>query len=467
MNTQVADNYSDFPDDDVGPVFVKSRRSFSVEGIARSIKNFATLSEALRMLGAAVLVTSMSVFLLKSWDQGNDIGRYLMLLAQTGLLTAAGFAMSHGLRETRGARIFFGLALVSIPANFTILGALVFSVFSWDIAPVDVPHYALWQIGSLAGTGVTFAGALLALIPVTLFCFAILARQSSKALSLHFLLLNALLLLPIRGSMAAGTIALIGVAYALFVISKVTARDRSLKTGEGKFALATLFIPVGIILFRSMYFYQVDSLMIAMVSMSLFLAARQVSLFPDRSARIAAVLETLSLPIAMIVSLSLADALRPLLTSAMAGPAFAGIFTLLSMDLLRRTESGALARIITMTVSVAVAIGFSTSVFDYPSALTAILCMSAGAVLLLMGVSIRSRIAATFGVLTLVAGALFGFDPLVELVLDSSWIDLAIFGAVAITLGSVLDRHGVVIKLRLVKWFDAISEQRARVAIES
>jgi hypothetical protein len=467
MNTQAADNFTDFRDVDDDPVFVKRRRSFSVEGIARSVRNFATLSEALRMLGAAVLVASMSVFLLQGWSEGNDIGRYLMLLTQTVLLAAAGFAMSHGLRETRGARIFFGLSLVSIPANFTILGAMVYSVFSWDIAPIDVPDYALWQIDSFAGAGVTFAGAMLVLVPVALFCFAILARQSAKTLSLHFLLLNSLLLLPIRGSIAVGTVALAGVLYALLVIGKLSAKDRSLKTAEGKFALATLFIPVGIILFRSMYFYQVDSLMIAVISMSAFLAARQVSLFPDRSARVAALLEGLSVPIALVASMSLADALRPVLTSALAGPAFSTIFALLALDILRRTDSSTLASIITMTVSVAVAVGFLLGVSSQPGPLTALLCIAAGATLLLAGVSIHSRIASMFGVLTLIGGAVFGFQEILDLIFTSSWVELAVFGACAIALGSVIDRHGVVIKLRLVKWFDEIGEQRAQIAVEN
>ena len=165
MNTQVADGYTDFTDAQDGPVFVKSRRSFSVDGIAQSIRNFATLSEALRILGAAVLVASMSVFLLQGWSEGNDISRYLLLLTQTGLLAAAGFAMSHGLRETKGARIFFGLALGSIPANFTILGALLYSVFQWDGGLINYPDYAHWQIENLAGTGATLGGAMVVLIP--------------------------------------------------------------------------------------------------------------------------------------------------------------------------------------------------------------------------------------------------------------------------------------------------------------
>ena len=122
MNTRVAQG----PNIDHGPQFVPSHSRFDVDRILYSIRNFATVSEALRILGAAILLASMSLFLLQGWNEGNDIRRYLMLLAQTGLLTAAGFALSHGLKETKGARLFFGLALVSIPANFTILGALLY-----------------------------------------------------------------------------------------------------------------------------------------------------------------------------------------------------------------------------------------------------------------------------------------------------------------------------------------------------
>ena len=54
-----------------------------------------------------------------------------------------------------------------------------------------------------------------------------------------------------------------------------------------------------------------DSLMIAMVGMVFFLSARQASLFPDRSARLANALQVISWPIAMIVALALTDAFEP------------------------------------------------------------------------------------------------------------------------------------------------------------
>ncbi len=467
MNTRVADGYGDYLSDDEGPVFVRSRARFSVEGIMQSVRNFATLSEALRILGAAVLLASMSVFLLQGWNDGNDIRRYLLLLTQTGLLAAAGFAMSHGLKEAKGARIFFGLALVSIPANFTILGALLYSVFQWDAGLTNYPEYASWQIENIASTGVTLGGAMLVLLPVTIFCFAIMARQSAKSLTLHFLMLNALLLLPIRSSLAAGTIALIGILYALFIVGKLAGTDRSLKTGEGKFALATLFIPLGIILFRSMYFYQVDSLMLAMVSLALFLSARQVSLFPDRSARLAVLLETLSLPFAMLAALSLTNAFAPSLLQGLAAPLFAAVYTVMALDVLRRTGSRKLRKVTSASISLTVSLSFTLGVASAPSALTALLSLTAGAMLVLWGVSGRKPFVMFGGLVTAAAGVMLGFDEIVQLVISSSWIDLALFGASAIALGSVVDRHGVAIKLRLDKWFNTIGEPKDQIALES
>jgi len=466
MNTRAAAGFAELGKADNGPTFVPRRRGLSADAIAESLRNFATLSEALRVLGAAVLVASMSVFLLQGWSEGNDMRRYLLLLTQTGLLTAAGFMLSHGLRETKGARIFFGLALVSVPANFTILGALLYSVFQWDAGLINYPDYAHWQIDNIASTGVTVGGAVLVLVPVTLFCFAIMARHSAKPLSLHFLLLNTLLLLPIRGSMAAGTIALLGVFYALLVLSKRSASDRSLKTGEGRFALATLFVPIGIILFRSMYFYQVDSLMVAMVSMAAFLAARQVSLFPDRGPRFAVLLEVLSVPLAFIFSMALTDALIPMIDNALAGPLFATAFSLLALDMLRRTESRVFARILVAATCLVVALSFSFGVASDPGALTAILGFTAGTILLLTGLSMHRHVATLSGIGTLFVAVTFGLEPIWQLVIASSWVDLAIFGAGAIILGSVVDRHGVVIKLHLLRWFDALAERREHPAPE-
>lgn len=467
MNTRVARALDDNFEGRGGPQFNPSSSRFDIDRILHSIRNFATLSEALRILGAAVLVASMSLFLMQGWSEGNDIRRYLMLLAQTGLLAAAGFALSHGLKEAKGARLFFGLALVSIPANFTILGALLYSVFQWDGALTTYPGYATWQIENIASTGVTLVGAMFVLLPVTVFCFAIMARHSARTLSLHFFALNMMLLLPIRSSFAAGTVALLGTVYALYVVRQAAAKDRALKTTEGRFALITLFIPAGIILFRSMYFYQVDSLMVAMLSMAAFLAARQASLFPDRSPRVAFALDTLSLPIALTFAFAITDALVSNMTWTLTAPVFSIAYTALAFDLLRRAESARLASAIGVSISALVSASFILGVAIEPGALMAFLGLIAGGLLLMSGIALRHRITSVAGVATVVASGFLGFEALITLVLTSSWIDLAIFGACAITLGSVLDRHGVAINLYLARKFGSISQHGEEIELDN
>lgn len=449
-----------------GPHFVPSTSRFEIDNVLQSIRSVASISEALRVLGAGVLLASMSLFILQGWSDGNDIRRYLMLLAQTGLLCAAGFALSHGLKETKGARLFFGLALVSVPANFVLLSALVYSVVQWDGALTTVPGYATWQIESFAGTGLTLAGAMMILLPVSLFCFAIMARHSARYLSLNFFVLNMLLLIPIRSSLPSGAVALVGTLFALYTVKKVIRRDAALKTAEGKFALATLFIPAGIILFRSMYFYQVDSVLIAMLSLTAFLAARQVSTFPERNPRIALGLESLSMPLALVFALALTDAFAAQLAPAVNSLIFTFSYAVLSWDVVRRTESPRLVKVIGTSVSIAAALSFTMSVIAEPSALSAFFCLGAGALILMSGIALRNWSACVVGVVTVGASVIFGLDAMLTLIITSSWIDLGIFGALAIATGSVLDRHGVAIKLRLTKSFAAKDNPGRELALD-
>ncbi|MDH3990501.1 MAG: hypothetical protein OEV34_15305, partial [Gammaproteobacteria bacterium] len=119
-----------------------------------------------------------------------------------------------------------------------------------------------------------------------------------------------------------------------------------------------------------------------------------------------------------------------------------------------------------MLTSTVVAASFSFSIAGNPGALNAMLSLAAGSILMLAGLSMRSHVAAFAGIVTLFVATIFGFESVWELVMTSSWVDLAVFGACAITLGSIVDRHGVVIKLHLVRWFDALGQRREQIALE-
>ena len=254
--------------------------------------------------------------------------------------------------------------------------------------------------------------------------------------------------------------------YALHVVSKLPRQNRALKTGEGKFALITLFIPLGIILFRSMYFYQVDSLMVAMVAMAFYLAARQASLFPGRNDRIALTLDTLSIPLASIVALSIADAFGPTIGAAFQGPLAALTYCAMAFDLMYRTASHRLAQFAGISVSLSLALSFSLSAAAWPGAATAILALLVGTVLLLAGATLKDRIAILTGIGTMLAGVLFGLEAIVRLIANSGWVELAVFGGAAIALASVLDRHGVGVQMRLRKWLESAGLRHREIALD-
>ena len=425
--------------------------------VLKSVKNFATLSEALRILGAMIIVASMSVFMLQGWQQGNDIQRYLMLLAQTGLLTAGGFVLSHGLKETKGARIFFGLALISIPANFTILSALLYSIRQWDGGLSSYPEFATWQAVDPSAAAFTLLGALAALTPIAMFCFAIMARRSAIQLSLHFLLINALLLIPIRSSAAIGVVALAGTIYALSAIGRLTKSDKALSTPEGRFALTILFIPIGIILFRSLYFYEADSLLIGMLMTAIYVTLRQISLLSMRREYVPHLLELVSLPVAFIAATSFAVVVEGFLRYEYMAPTFAIVFAAFALDIVRRSTSSSVSAVAGACASIATCLSlvFNVTVFTNPT--TAFMCLIGGCVMLLVGRGSADRLATLAGCVTIAAGVVFGLGEMVSMILRSSWVDLAVFGASAIVLGSVLERHGASIQLRLSKWLAGVT----------
>jgi hypothetical protein len=373
--------------------------------------------------------------------------------------------MSYGLKEAKGARIFFGLALVSVTANFTILGALIYSVFQFDNALTTYPGYATWQIADIASIGATTAGALLVLVPIALFCFMVMARQSAKELTLAFVPLNALLLIPVRESVIAGALALAGTAFAVWTVRRLLQKDSALQTGEGRFAMLSLFVPIGIVLFRSMYFYDVDSLMVAMLSAAIFIALRQASVFPSRHKLLAALLDVAALPTALVTAVALAASFKYLDIEVLA-PLTGLVYAALAGDVLRRTGSRIVAGLAAFTASFAIAIAFVLAIAVEPSIWMALSTLAAGVMLGLVGSWLKSRSAMIAGVLTMLAAVTFGFDDFVDLVTASNWITLAIIGAAAIALGSLLERHGVAIKLAIIQRADALAQKREEAVLD-
>lgn len=242
--------------------------------LIEKLENLMSLSKLLRILGVCGVLASMSLFLLEGWSQGNDIQRYLKLLAQTGLLTAAGFGVTYLLKEYKSARLFFALSLISVTANFTILGALIYSMVQWDGALLDYPAALTWQSVSATIFWPVFAGSVLLLSVVSYFSFSIFNRKSAWPLTLTFLSLNSVLLLPLRESFAVAALLGFSMLVAIRLIRHLVQEKSYVATPEAKFTFLTLFIPATIVLARAVSLYNMDQVLSITLSAMVYLALR-------------------------------------------------------------------------------------------------------------------------------------------------------------------------------------------------
>ena len=419
---------------------------------AQLFSSFEKLSGLLRILGASVLVAAMSVFLLQNWDSGNDINRYLLLLAHTVILAAVGLASGHWIRENKGARLFLALALGSVAVNFTILGSLIFSRFWGDELLILYPQFATWRAESLISALITAGGSFVILAPVTYLGFLTLARRSAAHLTLLSMLSNAALLLPFRSSMAV-TALLIGLTLVLIhQLAAASRRDNTLQNAEGRFARVVPLLPLGIMLGRSLYLYSIDAFLVTAGGLMVFAILRQVSLQMGMKSRLRIGIERLSVFPALVTAGSSAWLISDTFpaTDVYSLPVAGIVFACMMFELsLRSIGGGAGFRRI---ASIGLAASALVNLFMVGGIMAAALCLLVGLALIIYGGSVQQRVIAGLGLVTLLFGLGFQVSYAIDAFDFGSWGSLALLGTAAIIAGSILERHGVNIKTRVTTW---------------
>ncbi len=247
---------------------------------SRSGPSRRSLLTILRVFGACAVIASLSLFLIEGWKDGNDLSRYIKLLAQTGLITGGGIFLSLIVKEAKGARVFFGLALAATVANFTILGALTYSIFQLDGALGDYPSMLKWAAVEPLIFLPLALGAIALLSLVARFSFGIFARAEANRLTVSFLALNSLLLIPARDASYASIIAAIALIAAAQITAKIIKQNTLLLTTEAKCALACLFLPGLVIVARALGLYAVDELLLLTICCLCYGGLRSVMSMP-------------------------------------------------------------------------------------------------------------------------------------------------------------------------------------------
>lgn len=418
----------------------------------RFVNQMFDLPRMLRSIGAISLLAAISIFLFQGWENGNDVYRYMLLLGHTMGLAVIGFASGHWLKESKGARLLLMIALASIPANFAILGAFMYSQASMDALNVVYPSVAHWQVDSLSTAIVANIAGLLLLAPVAWLGFLVLSRKSALRLTVLFMVTNAALVLPVR---TPEYIAILLIALTLLVAKqsfKSATADTALRTPEGVIARLLLYVPLGVILGRNIWLYAADGFMFAVSSIIVFILFRQVAIQLSRYSRLRKALEIASIVPALTFGLGVCAVVSDVMTQDLVWmlPVFAISVSTLLIELSTRVAEGALVyrRFAAALVSVAVV----SNLILFSNVATAAVCLLVGLLVLVYGYMVEQRIVFALGTITLLAGLVYQMQFAIHMFNLGSWGSLAALGVAAILIGSTIERHGAKIKLRLNDW---------------
>ncbi len=415
----------------------------------KSIKEMSNITSLLRISGAIAVLASMSLFLLQGWSEQNDVERFFMMLAQTTLLSLAGFAMVKLLQETKGARLFFGLSLTSVTANFATLGALIYSVFSLDQLTGDYANFALWQANSGGIVLVSLAVALLVLLPVTWLTFSVLIKPMAKPLTLSYIGINLLLLVPVR-EVAVIMPIVIGIllwllSHQLFGQYKNSLSNvASAATKEGWFARLILLFPLVVMALRSGMHYPIDSLGTFIICVSLYVLS--VFSIHRLNATYTNILTACALITACISAAILAFELFPI-----GLPLFALVIAAACTDLYRRNESDKTRLWLIGFACFIVSVSFIVEHWINPSFASVIYALVGSFAMIAIGLKIKARQLLWSGTLLLLAVPLSSLQDITTVLVNSGWLGLAIAGFMIIVLASVLERYGTIIQLKFFK----------------
>lgn len=420
--------------------------------IGALIQKFGSLSSIVRVSGVAALILSMCLFLLDGMGVVNDTQRFFSLLSLTGLLSAGGFALAFLLKEQRGARSFFGLALLSVPANFAVLGALFYSVFQLDSVVAAYPTVAHWTIASVASLGTTALVAVAALLPVTIIGVSVMGREGRAWLSGALLFSSSMLLLPIRDPSFIAPVAAAMVFALIGLIKHQGEGVISLKTPAGRFVQSLLFLPPAIMLFRSFWLYDVSSLSALVIVLTMYAVLRYVSQRIKPEGVVCQSLHVVAAIVAFIAASLSVDVFSGFAGNAYQALIFSFVFGGLMFEAENRIKHEKMAQILGVGTSLVLGtiVLVHQQIQDGIMVFAVALCITV--ILIGIGIIQKHKHKLLIGGMTLAAVLLLNAGGMINFFIHAGWLGFASLGACAILVASLLERFGAMFSLRARSW---------------
>lgn len=427
-------------------LITESESEVKPNGIFETLRNITSIASLLRLSGALTVLAAMSAFLVQEWSAGDDISRYYLLLTQTLLLAVGGLGLSFLLKENKGARVFFGLGLLSLTANMTILGALVYSAIHGGSHTTDFPEFAIWKTMDFISISLALAATVVVSVPMALFSYRLLTRQSATTFTGIFAFSNFLLLIPVRESLPLGLLVLMAVVVPAQSIFNQLKTNSTLRTPEGIFAMTTLLIPAVLIVIRSLWFYSTDILLVLTLSGIAFAALRLWVSHATPHSLTKSSMQSLSLVSAIVIAFCAGELLQPLLSENLLTCVMSATLAVLMLDMAKRSDNA--SRLITCAslLLVGAPLFMACTQQDVMSGGIALI---AGVAAVFLGKAQGLHQVVRLGVVTMIVALFTQSHHLHGLIDFSNWVTLSVLGATIIIAASIIERHGA---LLLLKW---------------
>lgn len=399
----------------------------------------------LRILGAMAIGGSGVLYMLQGLYNTNTDLRNWVYLALMAALGAGGIFSQRLMQDSKGARLFFALAALLIPVQFSQLGGMVLGFFSgattalqWFAisAPQAPLLLAIGALSVVAAIALSFAG------------FSVLARAAAKPLTLVFVAMNGLLLLPFRESLAILPVFTALIALATVLEMRIFRRDVVFQTLEGVGVRLMVLLPVAIAVCRSAFYASdtmgVSSILAVCAVLLHYLAGCQGTLGANRYVRefLWLMSFTLLLPATVACAHELFGHSQSLLMQ-LSKPWLSAVYTLpvlaCSLYFSARAKLLSLFYQLVAGAVLCISIAWVLDVGDI-AAESALWC--AAIVTLCHGLVRRQKITFVTGVLTTLGLSSHLVYSAVHNIHVNLWLALAIGGLVLMLLSSICEKHG-------------------------
>ena len=423
-----------------------------IPAVPEGKKKIEQLSRILRVIGALALIASASTYLFQQWGD-SGIQRYLILLAQTLVISGAGFFCGLGIKESKGARTLLGLTLAVMPIHFAVLGGLIYSQFALDPIPDGIPVFATWVASSPTAALLTATGAVVLLTGLAYISYLALARNHARLLTVGFMAVNATILIPYRNpDIIAALIAVHAILLVLFEL-KIGTRATALQTLEGRVVRILNVAPMAILIGRAFQLYEITPWFLgaAAFATSLWLFA----LPPGKNPETKQTVQGFSVVPAALAWQMCFYALDPDPPLKYLGPIFVlpfcGLLMFMSLRVLgsgnyyRRAAAG--LAIFTVTVNLMI----------FPGLGTALICLAVSMASVIYGFLNERRLIFLGGLFGVAVALIHHLRQALDIWSLGSWSSLAVIGILIVLAASLLERN----HQALIQWTVKIRQQVA------